>query len=175
MFSRDSYTLLDELNHCPVLQDRMFHVLATLYGFVAVVAMVQSIMIERRVPEYRWTTQKIFHLSIFLVNAARCVIYIYRHDIQHLTPKITQHIVLDLPSLVYFSTYDLLVLFWSEIYYQTSINQEDGQVKDLLCRPTILWHSSFYPNRLCLQQGNGFSSSDKVYKSVLNIVTKAQK
>ncbi|GJS09175.1 proteasome subunit beta type-2-A [Tanacetum coccineum] len=112
----DSYTLSEELNHSPILQDRMFHVLATLYGFVAVVAM--SIRIERRVPEYGWTTQKIFHLSIFLVNAPRCVIYIYRHDIQCLTPKITQHIVLDLPSLVYFSTYALLVLFWSEIYYQ---------------------------------------------------------
>nr|GEV53297.1 tobamovirus multiplication protein 3-like [Tanacetum cinerariifolium] len=119
--SRDSYTLWDELHHSLVLQGRMFHVLATFYGFVAIVALVQSIRIQLRVQVYGWTIQKIFHLSIFLVNAARCVIYIYRHDIQHLTPKITQHIVLDLPSLVYFSTYALLVLFWSEIYYQIAL------------------------------------------------------
>ncbi|PWA58031.1 hypothetical protein CTI12_AA406460 [Artemisia annua] len=84
---KDSYYLWDELIHSPVLQDRMFHVLATLYGFVAVVALVQLIRIQLRVPEHGWTTQKVFHLSIFLANAARCVIYIFRHDIQDLTPE----------------------------------------------------------------------------------------
>ena len=34
--------------------------------------------------------------------------------------QIVQHILLDMPSLAFFTTYALLVLFWAEIYYQAS-------------------------------------------------------
>lgn len=36
--------------------------------------------------------------------------------------QIIQHILLDLPSLVFFTTYALLVLFWAEIYYQVGFD-----------------------------------------------------
>ncbi|KAL4567815.1 hypothetical protein LXL04_023410 [Taraxacum kok-saghyz] len=46
----------------------IFHVLAALYGVVTVVALVQLIRIQLRVPEYGWTTQKVFHFLNVLVN-----------------------------------------------------------------------------------------------------------
>ncbi|KAI8538301.1 hypothetical protein RHMOL_Rhmol09G0091700 [Rhododendron molle] len=60
----------DQINESPAWQDRIFHVLAALYGVVAVVALI------------------------------------------------LQHVLLDIPSLAFFTTYALLVLFWAEIYYQ---------------------------------------------------------
>nr|XP_043624806.1 tobamovirus multiplication protein 3-like [Erigeron canadensis] len=123
---KDSYTLWDYINDSPVWQDRIFHTLAALYGVVSLVALVQLIRIQQRVPEYGWTTQKVFHFLNFLVNGARCLIFVFRRDIQGLTPEISQHMLLDLPSLVFFTTYALLVLFWAEIYYQARNVSTDG-------------------------------------------------
>ncbi|XP_071705808.1 tobamovirus multiplication protein 3-like [Rutidosis leptorrhynchoides] len=115
---KDANNIWDVLNDSPVWQDRIFHILAALYGIVSLAALVQLIRIQCRVPEYGWTTQKVFHFLNFLVNGARCLIFIFRRDIQQLTPEIAQHMLLDLPSLAFFTTYALLVLFWAEIYYQ---------------------------------------------------------
>nr|XP_043639832.1 tobamovirus multiplication protein 3-like [Erigeron canadensis] len=126
------YTLKDAsdwwhvLNDTVVWQDRLFHTIAALYGLVAIVAMMQLIRIQQRVPEYGWTTQKVFHFLNFLVNAVRCFLFIFRRDIQHLKPEIVQHILLDVPSLAFFTTYALLVLFWAEIYYQARGVSTDG-------------------------------------------------
>jgi hypothetical protein len=38
--------------------------------------------------------------------------------VQALSPEVLQHVLLDLPGLLFFTTYTLLVLFWAEIYYQ---------------------------------------------------------
>ncbi|KAL8229872.1 hypothetical protein R6Q57_014772 [Mikania cordata] len=123
---KDSYNLWDLLNQSPVWQDRIFHVLAGLYGVVAGVALVQLIRIQQRLPEYGWTTQKVFHFLNFLVNGARCLTFVFRRDVEQLTPEIAQHMLLDLPSLVFFTTYALLVLFWAEIYYQAKAISTDG-------------------------------------------------
>ncbi|XP_020084957.1 tobamovirus multiplication protein 3-like [Ananas comosus] len=88
-----------------VWQDRIFHVLAGFYGFIGDVALIQLVRIERRVPEYEWTTQKVFHLLNFLI---------------------LQHVLLDLPGLAFFTTYALLVLFWAETYYQARAISTDG-------------------------------------------------
>ncbi|XP_071702456.1 tobamovirus multiplication protein 3-like [Rutidosis leptorrhynchoides] len=126
------YTLKDAsdywhiLNDTPIWQDRMFHALAFLYGLVAIVAMMQLVRIQQRVPEYGWTTQKVFHFLNFLVNAVRGLIFVFRRDIQHLQPEIVQHILIDVPSLAFFTTYALLVLFWAEIYYQARAVSTDG-------------------------------------------------
>ncbi|KAH9728541.1 Tobamovirus multiplication protein 3 [Citrus sinensis] len=110
-----------DVNESPLWQDRIFHVLAALYGLVAAVALVQLIRIQLRVPEYGWTTQKVFHFLNFIVNAVRCVVFVFRRDVQKLQPDIVRHIVLDMPSLAFFTTYALLVLFWAEIYYQIAL------------------------------------------------------
>ncbi|PWA83850.1 tobamovirus multiplication protein 3 [Artemisia annua] len=106
------------LNDTPAWQDRIFLSLAVLHGLVSIIAMMQLMRIQQRVPEYGWTTQKVFHFLNFLVNAVRCIIFVFRREIQDLKPEIVQHILIDVPSLAFFTTYALLVLFWAEIYYQ---------------------------------------------------------
>ncbi|KVH95584.1 protein of unknown function DUF1084 [Cynara cardunculus var. scolymus] len=97
---KDAHNWWHVLNDSPLWQDRIFHLLAALYGLMGVVAL------------------KVFHFLNFLVNAVRCLIFAFRRDIQHLKPEIVQHILIDVPSLAFFTTYALLVLFWAEIYYQ---------------------------------------------------------
>ncbi|KAK3421977.1 hypothetical protein EUGRSUZ_G02559 [Eucalyptus grandis] len=116
----------DDVNASAVWQDRIFHALAALYGVVAAVAVVQLVRIQLRVPEFGWTTQKVFHFLNFLVNGGLCIVFVFRRDIQKLSPEIVQHILLDMPSLAFFTTYALLVLFWAEIYYQARAVSTDG-------------------------------------------------
>lgn len=115
-----------DINNSPLWQDRIFHLLAILYGIVAAIALVQLVRIQLRVPEYGWTTQKVFHFLNFFVNGVRCFVFVFRRDVQKLQPEIVQHILLDMPSLAFFTTYALLVLFWAEIYYQARAVSTDG-------------------------------------------------
>ncbi|WCJ17617.1 tobamovirus multiplication protein 3 [Euphorbia peplus] len=123
---RDASNWWEQINHSLLWQDRIFHGLAALYGLVAVVALVQLVRIQVRVPEYGWTTQKVFHFLNFLVNGVRCVVFVFRRNIENINPPILQHIIIDLPSLAFFTTYALLVLFWAEIYYQARAVSTDG-------------------------------------------------
>ncbi|XP_058098059.1 tobamovirus multiplication protein 3 [Magnolia sinica] len=122
----DASNWWEEVNNSPLWQDRIFHTLAGLYGFIAAVALIQLIRIELRVPEYGWTTQKVFHFLNFVVNAVRSVVFVFRQNVQRAKPEIIQHILLDLPGLAFFTTYVLLVLFWAEIYYQARASCTDG-------------------------------------------------
>ena len=36
-------------------------------------------------------------------------------------PRAVQSVLLDLPGLLFFTTYTLLVLFWAEIYHQVGV------------------------------------------------------
>ncbi|CAO2831152.1 unnamed protein product [Amaranthus hypochondriacus] len=123
---KDASSWWNDINDSHLWQDRIFHILAILYGIVSAVALVQLIRIQSRVPEYGWTTQKVFHFLNFFVNGVRCIVFLFRRDVQLLQPEIVQHIMLDLPSLAFFTTYALLVLFWAEIYYQARAVSTDG-------------------------------------------------
>lgn len=68
-------------------------------------------------PEYGWTTQKVFHLLNFLVCFLRALVFACRPEIQSVS-HFLRAVFLDFPGLLFFSTYTLLVLFWAEIYYQ---------------------------------------------------------
>nr|GMD65521.1 tobamovirus multiplication protein 3 [Ipomoea batatas]GMD67718.1 tobamovirus multiplication protein 3 [Ipomoea batatas] len=72
---KDARSWWDHVNESPLWQDRIFHALAILYGFVAAVALVQLIRIQMRVPEYGWTTQKVFHFLNFLVNGGLYLLF----------------------------------------------------------------------------------------------------
>ncbi|KAH0780634.1 hypothetical protein KY290_000232 [Solanum tuberosum] len=122
----DAINWWDDVNKSADGQNLIFHVLAILYGVVAFVALVQLIRIQMRVPEYGWTTQKVFHFLNFFVNGVRSLVFTFRRDVQKLQPEIVQHIMLDMPSLAFFTTYALLVLFWAEIYYQARAVSTDG-------------------------------------------------
>ena len=39
-------------------------------------------------------------------------------QVSEVHPKALQSVLLDLPGLLFFTTYTLLVLFWAEIYHQ---------------------------------------------------------
>ncbi|KAF8398779.1 hypothetical protein HHK36_014637 [Tetracentron sinense] len=116
----------EEVNNSPVWQNRIFHILAGLYGLVAVVALIQLVRIELRVPEYGWTTQKVFHFLNFAVNTVRSLVFVFRQNVQRIEPEIFQHVLIDMPSLAFFTTYALLALFWAEIYYQARTVSTDG-------------------------------------------------
>ncbi|XP_042501889.1 tobamovirus multiplication protein 3-like [Macadamia integrifolia] len=122
----DASNWWDDINNSPVWQNRIFHVLAVLYGLVGAIALIQLIRIELRVPEYGWTTQKVFHFLNFLVNAVRSLVFAIRRNVQRIKPEIFQTVLLDMPSLAFFTTYALLVLFWAEIYYQARAVSTDG-------------------------------------------------
>jgi len=107
----------DDVNESRQWQDGVFFSLAAAYALVSAVALIQLIRIQRRVPE-RWTTQKIFHLMNFLVNGVRALVFGFHVHVFLLHTKVYKLVLLDLPGLLFFSTYTLLVLFWAEIYHQ---------------------------------------------------------
>lgn len=104
-----------------------FYYLAGAYAILAIVALVQLIRIQLRVPEYGWTTQKVFHLMNCLVCAIRAVTFglnSFQDDLEEVAGhEVIQLVIFDLPGLLFFTAYTLLVLFWAEIYHQA--NQPD--------------------------------------------------
>ncbi|KAH6773809.1 tobamovirus multiplication 1 [Perilla frutescens var. hirtella] len=108
----------DEINESVQWQDGIFFSLCAAYALVSSVALIQLIRIELRVPEYGWTTQKVFHLMNFIVNGVRAIVFGFHMHVFLLHPKALTLVLLDLPGLLFFSTYTLLVLFWAEIYHQ---------------------------------------------------------
>ncbi|ONK60681.1 uncharacterized protein A4U43_C08F21410 [Asparagus officinalis] len=99
-------------------QRGLFYALCASYSLVSLIALVQLIRIQLRVPEYGWTTQKLFHLMNFLVNGLRAILFGLYHSVFLLKPRVLEMALLDFPGLLFFSTYTLLVLFWAEIYHQ---------------------------------------------------------
>ncbi|KAG6394065.1 hypothetical protein SASPL_144644 [Salvia splendens] len=108
----------DEINESVAWQDGIFYSLCAAYALVSAVALIQLIRIELRVPEYGWTTQKVFHLMNFIVNGVRAVVFGFHKNVFLLHPKALSLVLLESPGLLFFSTYTLLVLFWAEIYHQ---------------------------------------------------------
>ncbi|XP_057748712.1 tobamovirus multiplication protein 1-like isoform X2 [Arachis stenosperma] len=99
-------------------QRGIYYALCATYATVSIVAIVQLVRIQMRVPEYGWTTQKVFHLMNFIVNGLRAVIFGSYETIFAIKPKSLERVLMEIPSLLFFSTYTLLVLFWAEIYHQ---------------------------------------------------------
>ncbi|KAG8062917.1 hypothetical protein GUJ93_ZPchr0003g17641 [Zizania palustris] len=108
----------EEVNESPAWQDGAFFSLSAAYALVSAVALVQLIRIQVRVPEFGWTTQKVFHLMNFAVNGVRAIIFGFHAHVFLLQTKVYTLVLLDLPGLLFFSTYTLLVLFWAEIYHK---------------------------------------------------------
>ncbi|KAK3126163.1 hypothetical protein QOZ80_7AG0552500 [Eleusine coracana subsp. coracana] len=108
----------NDVNESPEWQDAAFFSLTAAYALVSAIALIQLIRIQRRVPEFGWTTQKVFHLMNFLVNGVRAVVFGFHVHVFLLPTKVYKLVLLDLPGLLFFSTYTLLVLFWAEIYHQ---------------------------------------------------------
>jgi hypothetical protein len=87
-----------EIDASPAWQRGAFDGLAVAYGALAIVALVQIIRIQLRVPEYGWTTQKVFHLLNFLVCGLRSGVFAFRYQVQELPYAVVQAGLLDLPG-----------------------------------------------------------------------------
>ncbi|KAM0007751.1 hypothetical protein Hdeb2414_s0134g00807981 [Helianthus debilis subsp. tardiflorus] len=83
---------------------------------------IQLIRIQIRMPEYGWTTQKVFHLMHFIVYGVRAIAFGFHIQVLHLHPKVCVWVLLEVPGLLFFSTYTLLVQYWAEIYHQACEN-----------------------------------------------------
>ena len=95
-----------------------FSLLAAAYSLLGAVAAVQLYRIHSRVPEFGWTTQKVFHAlnaAVCLLRAAGFALHPY---LEKKAPAALAEAVFDAPGLLFFTTYTLLVLFWAEIYHQ---------------------------------------------------------
>lgn len=96
------------------------YVFMGVYAILMVVPVVQLVRIRLRAPNIGWTTQKIFFVLLWLLTSLRCTFFaltphidgtFFNVDIKH--PVFA--VLSDLPGVVFFSTYTLLILFWSEI------------------------------------------------------------
>ncbi|GMH41030.1 hypothetical protein BSKO_08940 [Bryopsis sp. KO-2023] len=147
----------DWLNsHCSTSYGCYFYYLAGAYGILAIIALVQLIRIQLRVPEYGWTTQKVFHLMNCLVCLIRAVtfgLYSFEADLEKVTAHLViQLIIFDLPGLLFFTAYTLLVLFWAEIYHQASQPEDTKMLRPwfvrinvgIYCVAAILWLLSLF-------------------------------
>ncbi|CAL5358323.1 unnamed protein product [Camellia sinensis] len=108
----------NEIENSEQWQQGIFYTLCASYAFVSLIALVQFVRIQLRVPEYGWTTQKVFHLMNFVVNGLRAILFGLYKTVFSLKSQALEMMLLDLPGLLFFSTYTLLILFWAEIYHQ---------------------------------------------------------
>jgi hypothetical protein len=56
--------------------------LAIAYAILAIVALIQLIRISQRVPQYGWTTQKVFHLLNLFVCVLRAIAMAFRFQLE---------------------------------------------------------------------------------------------
>ncbi|XP_042478678.1 tobamovirus multiplication protein 1-like isoform X3 [Macadamia integrifolia] len=106
---------------------------------------IQLIRIELRFPEYGWTAQKIFHLMNFILNGVRATAFGFYKLVFLLKPKVFIFVLVDLPGLLFVSTYTLLVLFWAEIY-----NQARGLQTEKLRIVYLSFNGGIYFIQVCL-------------------------
>ncbi|KMZ57996.1 Tobamovirus multiplication protein 1 [Zostera marina] len=114
-----------EINQSQKWRDGFFLFLCGAYGVISIAALVQLIRIQIRVPNYGWTTQKVFHVMNFIFNGARSIVFGLYIPVFLLKPMVLTIVILDFPAAIFFSTCTLLVLFWAEIYHQVNYLETD--------------------------------------------------
>ncbi|CAJ1936059.1 unnamed protein product [Sphenostylis stenocarpa] len=114
----DAFQLWNKIDGSDQWEKGTYYALCAAYTLVSFIALVQLVRIQMRVPEYGWTTQKVFHLMNIVVNGVRAVLFGLYKNVFAIRPKALEQVIMELPGLLFFSTYTLLVLFWAEIYHQ---------------------------------------------------------
>ncbi|MED6146337.1 E3 ubiquitin-protein ligase tom1 [Stylosanthes scabra] len=102
-------------NSSSLWQDAVFYILCAAYALVSSLALIQLVRIELRVPQYGWTTQKIFHLMNFIVNGVRALVFGLHKLVFLLRPK-ARSLPTDKLRIVYISIngalYFIQVCIW---------------------------------------------------------------
>ncbi|KAJ0239468.1 hypothetical protein HA466_0230990 [Hirschfeldia incana] len=124
----------DDVNESTKWQDGIFFSLCGAYTLVSAFALVQLVRIQMRARDHGWTTQKVFHLLNFVVHGVRAALFGFHHQVFLMHPKVFCSILLDLPGLLFFSAYTLLLLFWAQIYHEaTNVTVYLAQVVIWVC------------------------------------------
>ncbi|KAF3327569.1 tobamovirus multiplication protein 1-like protein [Carex littledalei] len=153
------------------LEDIVYYFLCAAYALVSIVALVQLIRIQIRVPQYGWTTQKVFHLMNFIVNGVRAGVFGFHDEVFLLRPKVIALILLDLPGLLLFTTFTLLVLFWAEIYHQAR-NLPTKKLRIIY----IIVNCAIYLIQVCIwiylsiENSETIASVGKIFMSVISFI-----
>ncbi|PWZ38364.1 Tobamovirus multiplication protein 1 [Zea mays] len=114
----------DDVNESPQWQDAAFFSLAAAYALVSAVALIQLVRIQRRVPEFGWTTQKVFHLMNFLVNGVRALVFGFHVHVFLLRAKvciwiylgINDNAVVELASKIFIVAVSFVALLGFSVY-----------------------------------------------------------
>ncbi|XP_050262322.1 tobamovirus multiplication protein 1-like isoform X2 [Quercus robur] len=77
----------DEIEESEQWQRGIYYALCVSYALVSFITLVQLLRIQLRVPEYGWTTQKVFHLMNFIVNGLRSVLFGLYKSVFLIRPK----------------------------------------------------------------------------------------
>ncbi|XP_071935252.1 tobamovirus multiplication protein 1-like isoform X5 [Coffea arabica] len=91
----DLFDWWNEIQESEKWQRGVYYTLSASYALVSLVALVQLIRIQLRVPEYGWTTQKVFHLMNFIVTGLRAVLFGFYRNVFTIRTKVccfSQHI-----------------------------------------------------------------------------------
>ncbi|KAK9681572.1 hypothetical protein RND81_10G012000 [Saponaria officinalis] len=161
----------EEINSSVVWQDVTFFTLSALFALVSSFALIQLIRIDFRVPGYKWTTQKVFHLMNFIVNGVRALVFGLHKQVFVLRPKVLELVLLDLPGLVFFSTYTLLVLFWAQIYHQArSLPADNLKLFYILFNAVIYFIQVGIWIFLWLDDNKTIESSARIFVAAVSLV-----
>ncbi|KAJ3678338.1 hypothetical protein LUZ60_002141 [Juncus effusus] len=153
------------------LEDFVFYFLCAAYSCVSLIALIQLIRIQIRVPEFGWTTQKVFHLMNIIVNGVRAIVFGFHNAVFLLRPRVIALILLDLPGILFFTTFTLLVLFWAEIYHQVR-NLPTNKLRLIY----IVVNCAVYVIQICIwiylwiDDNEYIASVGKVFMSVISFV-----
>ncbi|CAH8345965.1 unnamed protein product [Eruca vesicaria subsp. sativa] len=104
----------EEVNESAQWQDGIFFSLCGAYALVSAIALVKLMWIEISEPEDGWTKQTVFYLLNFVFHGVRAVLFRFHHEVFLEHPKVICWILLDLPVLLFFSAYTLVLLFLAE-------------------------------------------------------------
>ncbi|XP_057433431.1 tobamovirus multiplication protein 1-like isoform X2 [Lotus japonicus] len=122
----------DHISDSTQWQSALFYSLCAAYALISSVALIQLIRIELRVPEYGWTTQKIFHLMNFIVSGVRALVFGFHTKVFTLHPK-ARSLPTDKLKIVYVSVngvvYFIQVCIWIYIWIDdNSVAELIGQI-----------------------------------------------
>ena len=74
-------------------------------------ALVQLCCIQLSMPEYGWTTQKVFNLMNFIVNGFKAVLFGFYKSVFLVKSKALEMVLLSFLAFYFFSTYTLPIFF----------------------------------------------------------------
>ncbi|VAH30811.1 unnamed protein product [Triticum turgidum subsp. durum] len=108
----------EEVNESPAWQDGAFFSLTAAYALVSAVALVSAGEDPAQSARVRLDHAEGVPPHELRRQWVRAVVFGFHAYVFLLQTKVYKLVLLDLPGLLFFSAYTLLVLFWAEIYHQ---------------------------------------------------------